>query len=50
MSAPKTLERHSVVKTNHGDDVMSEFLYLYRGGEPTGTPTEMQQQMQRWVS
>jgi hypothetical protein len=27
---------------------MSEFLYLYRGGERPGTPEKMQQQMQRW--
>jgi hypothetical protein len=27
---------------------MSEYLYLYRGGEPTGTPQQMQEQMQRW--
>jgi hypothetical protein len=30
---------------------MSEFVYLYRGGErPTGTPEQMQQQMQRWMA
>jgi hypothetical protein len=30
---------------------MSQFLYLYRGGErPTGSPEEMQQQMQRWMA
>ncbi|MFI5305847.1 MAG: YciI family protein [Polyangiales bacterium] len=27
---------------------MSEFLYLYRGGERTGSPAEMQQEMQKW--
>jgi hypothetical protein len=28
---------------------MSEFVFLYRGGNrPTGTPEQMQQQMQRW--
>ena len=29
---------------------MSEFLYLYRGGERKQTPAEMQQQMQRWMT
>ncbi|MFO0735488.1 MAG: YciI family protein [Labilithrix sp.] len=30
---------------------MSEFLFLYRGGErPAGTPEQMQQTMQKWIS
>jgi hypothetical protein len=30
---------------------MSEFLYLYRGGDrPEGSPEQMQQQMQKWVA
>jgi hypothetical protein len=29
---------------------MSEFLYLYRGGDRQQTPQAMQQQMQRWMS
>ena len=30
---------------------MSEFLFLYRGGErPAGTPEQMQQVMQKWIS
>lgn len=28
---------------------MSEFLYLYRGGDSSGTPDQMQQHMQKWV-
>lgn len=29
---------------------MSEFLFLYRGGErPAGTPEQMQQVMQKWI-
>jgi len=29
---------------------MSEFVFLYRGGErPTGSPEQMQQQMQKWM-
>jgi hypothetical protein len=30
---------------------MSEFLYLYRGGErPSGSPEQMQRQMQTWMA
>jgi hypothetical protein len=29
---------------------MSEFLYLYRGGDRQPTPAGMQQQMQRWMT
>ena len=29
---------------------MSEFLYLYRGGERQQTPAAMQQEMQRWMT
>ncbi len=29
---------------------MSEFLYIYRGGERAQTPAAMQAQMQRWVA
>lgn len=29
---------------------MSEFLYLYRGGQRPTTPTEAQQEMQRWMT
>jgi hypothetical protein len=29
---------------------MGEFVFLYRGGErPTGSPEQMQQQMQKWM-
>jgi hypothetical protein len=28
---------------------MSQFVFLYRGGERAGSPAEMQQQMQRWM-
>jgi hypothetical protein len=32
------------------EDIMSEFVFLYRGGErPGGSPEEMQQQMQKWM-
>ena len=27
---------------------MSDFLYLYRGGDSNGTPEQMQQSMQKW--
>ncbi len=29
---------------------MSEFTFLYRGGERSGSPEEMQQVMQKWVA
>ena len=29
---------------------MSEFMYLFRGSGPTGSPEEMQQQMQKWAA
>jgi hypothetical protein len=29
---------------------MSEFLFLYRGGERPGSPEQMQRQMQKWVA
>lgn len=29
---------------------MSEFLYLYRGGERPSSPEEMQKMMQKWVA
>ena len=29
---------------------MSEFLYIYRGGERDGSPEKMQQTMQKWVT
>ena len=28
---------------------MSEFLYLFRGGDRTGSPEQMQQVMQKWM-
>ena len=28
---------------------MSEFVYLYRGGDPTRSPESMQQTMQKWM-
>lgn len=29
---------------------MSEFVYLYRGGEEGGSPEKMQQTMQKWMT
>jgi hypothetical protein len=29
---------------------MSEFLYLFRGGGPAGSPEQIQQHMQKWVA
>jgi hypothetical protein len=30
--------------------IMSEFLYLYRGGDRAPAPSEAQQQMQKWMN
>jgi hypothetical protein len=39
-----------VLKQNQGDENMSDFLFIYRGGEPGGgTPEQMQLRMQRWT-
>jgi len=32
------------------DTTMSEFIYLYRGGERGGSPEQMQQTMQKWMT
>jgi hypothetical protein len=37
-------------KTPKGEMIMSEYVFLYRGGSRDGSPTEMQQLMQKWVS
>jgi len=29
---------------------MSEFVFLYRGGERAGSPADMQQQMNKWMA
>ena len=29
---------------------MNDFLYLYRGGQTTGTPEQMQNRMQKWMT
>jgi len=29
---------------------MNDFLYLYRGGQSTGTPEQMQTRMQKWMT
>jgi hypothetical protein len=40
-----------VGRHNTGGAIMSEFVYLYRGGErPTGSPEQMQQEMQKWMA
>src|SRR4051794_652164 len=56
MSGAVPLERHRDEAPMTGLDSrreqMSEFLYLYRGGErPAGSsPEAMQQEMQRWMA
>src|SRR5262249_13035018 len=45
-------EHVSLARTPRRRIVMSEFIYLYRGGEERAdrSPQEMQQVMQKWVS
>jgi hypothetical protein len=33
-----------------GEMIMSEFVFLYRGGSRDGSPAEMQQVMQKWMT
>jgi hypothetical protein len=33
----------------NGEVTMSEFLYLFRGGESAGSPEQIQQHMQKWA-
>jgi len=33
-----------------GEAVMSEYVFLYRGGEHGASPEVMQQRMQKWIS
>jgi hypothetical protein len=47
MSGPGGLERSTVV-TPTKEHTMSEYLYLYRGSNPTATPQEQQESMKRW--
>jgi hypothetical protein len=63
MSGARTLERRRLEAAariekcapraardrNRGDIIMSEFMYLFRGGAPAGSPEQIQQHMQKWV-
>jgi hypothetical protein len=45
--APQTSKGRSNIK---GGITMSEFVYLYRGGEAGRSPERMQQMMQKWMA
>jgi hypothetical protein len=50
MSGPREPERLQGEVQLQGDQKMSAFVYLYRGGEPGKTPEAMQQTMQKWMN
>jgi hypothetical protein len=51
MSGALRLKRRSPESpTTNEEIIMSEFLYVYRGGQRPSTPEAMQQEMQRWVA
>jgi hypothetical protein len=48
MSAAVPFERRRFEAPTKGEIIMSEFMYLFRGGEVSGSPEQTQQQMQKW--
>jgi hypothetical protein len=50
MSGPDDLKCLKPNPQNRGDFAMSQFIYLYRGGERQGSPERMQQIMQKWMA
>src|SRR5258708_35695950 len=50
MSAAGAVARRLAEAPHEGEFIMSEFVYLYRGGNPNGTPQQMQAVMQKWVA
>jgi hypothetical protein len=50
MSAAVPLKRIRLEVTKQGGITMSEFVYLYRGGEAGRSPERMQQMMQKWMA
>jgi hypothetical protein len=46
LSIAEPLERRLLEK----EATMSEYVFLFRGGEAMGSPELMQQQMQKWMS
>jgi hypothetical protein len=50
MSATPAFKRIKVSSTQKGENTMSEFVYLYRGGQRDTSPEAIQQMMQRWMT
>jgi hypothetical protein len=50
MSAAVPLKRLRAEVTSKGGNTMSEFVYLYRGGERGRSPEIAQQMMQKWMA
>src|SRR5437870_13597925 len=50
MSAASRVKRLQVRSSNLRRMTMSEFVFLYRGGESGGSPERIQQSMQKWMA
>jgi hypothetical protein len=51
MSAGEAFKRRWIGSNiNEGGKTMSEFVFLYRGGEAGRSPERMQQSMQKWMT
>jgi len=50
MSADGPLKRIKVKVVEKGGITMSEYVFLYRGGEAGRSPERMQQMMQKWMA
>src|SRR5215469_6555718 len=50
MSAAPAFKRINVSSNQKGGNIMSEFVYLYRGGQRETSPEGIQQTMQKWMT
>jgi hypothetical protein len=50
VSAAAILKRNKVRNIKPGGTVMSEFVFLYRGGEAGRSPERIQHMMQKWMA
>src|SRR4051794_4297949 len=50
MSTAPLSERRAIAAPNRKENPMADFIYLFRGGAPMGSPEQMQVHMQKWRS
>jgi hypothetical protein len=50
MSAAVPFKRSTIRSNKQGGIAMSQFIYLYRGGETGRSPEKMQQMQQKWTA